>query len=348
MRLKNILRCLLLLPIVFTSSVCASTNNEIHFLQKIRSELLVHDSQALQSSLNKLEFELHALLSKTDTQHIELAQQAFLGLVESWKSVEALFLAGNIDSDLLDHPAYIDHFHQGNESIPQLLNRVLQNNTELNKALFKHSSRSINALDYLLFPSDDKRINWQEDSSRRIKMAIFIVDQIQPYANEIADFYRSDREFVKQPDQSIAAIFNALVASSYKLKNWRVGEAGGLVEKTGRKPSASHLEYHYSGYSLHAIKSILRTHKYVFEIGNSAGYFQRNPQVDPSDITFMQQRIEIALGDARAIRGNLKDNLASPQYQSLFESLTKLHDAYYFMLIDALGIQAQIVDADGD
>ena len=323
-------------------------SNETAFIMALKTELLEEDSRQVHLDLKHLKAEILTLANNLDEQQIKQVQNVFKDLVISWKSVQAVYVAGSINSDLLDHPAYIDHFHQGNESIPQLLDKVLNNNKALNKALFKHSTKSITALDYLLFPSQDDIAPWQENGSRRIYMAIFIVEQMQIYTDEILAFYETDEQLLKMPQRSLAAIINALVASSYKLKTWRVGEPGGLIAKTRNRPSPLHLEYYYSGLSLAAINAILQTHKQVFETGNQTKYFRENPNIDPQSIAFMQQRIEQALKDTLAIKDAPENSLESPQVQTLFDSLSKLYDAYYFMLVDALNIQGQIVDADGD
>lgn len=67
-----------------------------------------------------------------------------------------------------------------------------------------------------------------------------------------------------------------------------------------------------------------------------------------SDIQFLLQKVDQAIAAAGAITQPVKDQLESESYILLFKQLDQLHKAYYFMLIDSLGLSSQIIDADGD
>ena len=61
----------------------------------------------------------------------------------SWKKVQTLYLAADLDQDYIDTPRYIDIFHNGKENIYPQLDRVLRSSENLDMTLFKNSTKSI-------------------------------------------------------------------------------------------------------------------------------------------------------------------------------------------------------------
>jgi predicted lipoprotein len=229
----------------------------------------------------------------------------------------------------------------------ELVKRALDSDQPLQTALFKNSTKSINALEYLLFKAIG---NTSIDQARAVRAAMLAVDHISTWLEEIAGFYRTAQDaFIDGGETTVNQLVNRLIDSSYRLKNWRVGEAGGLVKKYQGKVSPELLEYPFSDTSLDAIIAILQTHREIFKNDRNADLYSLGKERDvESELAFIQQKIDEALQAANSVPRPVTKYLTSEQYQHLFKQLEQLHNAYYFMLVDALGLNSQIIDADGD
>ncbi len=314
------------------------------WLEYTYQQVLVGHSQRTVTALQNLSASLKRYQADPSQQHWQVARDNFRDLALNWKKMEAVYVAGALDEDYLDHPRYIDYYHQGNESIPELVQRALDGEQPLRVALFKNSTKSLNALEYLLFGQQS-----EQASERRVAAALLAVQHLEPWLEEIADFYQDDRSFVEQGKPSMSKLVNRLIDSTYKLKNWRVGEAGGLVKKYQDKPSAKRLEYVHSGLSLDAIIAILETHQQLVNNEQDQDLMALGKAMQiGSEIGLIERKINEALQAARQMPRPLSAQVESDAYQQLFRQLTQLHNAYYFMLVDALGLDSQIIDADGD
>lgn len=334
--------CFVLAWLAF-SPLLADDNIPGPLLEYLHSELLLSNSEKTLLKLQQLELQLKT--PQPAEQLLEQAQPLFRDFIMDWKRVETTFVAGSLDADYLDHPRYIDYYHQGNESIAELLERALNSTQNMSTALFKNSTKSINALEYLLFHKPSA----PETAMRQIEGAQLAVGYIKPWIEEIVDFYQSDKRFVNEGKESLNKLVNRLIESSYKLKNWRIGEAGGLVKKYQGKPSATRLEYVHSGLSLDAIQAILQTHKQVIDNDSDQDLQSLGKQLGvETEMNFINRKINEALKSAQTLKKPLAEKLTSEAYVDLFQKLTALHNAYYFMLIDSLGLNSQIIDADGD
>lgn len=332
---KVLIACLFL-PLFQTLSANEQTQRSV--LTFIQQELLINHSQQAVQSLRALQSSLAAYRDESDTPAI---REQFKQFVLSWKRVEALYVAGDLNEDLIDHPRYIDYFHQGNESIPTLMQRVLDSDKPLPQMLFKNSLKGVNALEYLLFSADSLL------GKRRLEASLLASKNILTWLEEIADFYQYDETFVNKGQASLSLIVNKMIDSHYKTMNWRVGEAGGLIAKYQDNPSFERLEYHVSALSLEAILAILDVHQQV--VNHPSGLLAYSATLGvKDDLSFIAQKIKQAKNTAEGMPKPLKDQLSSSTYQQLFMALQDVHNAYYFMLIDSLGLHAQIIDADGD
>lgn len=334
---------LLLIAFLGLASTAKAESEPTAMLDYVHNEILLVDSAKV---LGRLE-QLSALLSG-EQDSLSVLQQArplFSELIISWKRVEAVYVAGALNSDYLDHPRYVDYFHQGNESIHELAERAIQGDRPMATELFKNSTRSINALEFFIYrgPSTDAEL------ARQLEAARLAVTHIQSWLQEINDFYRTDERFVTEGKESLNKLVNSLIASSYRLKNWRVGEAGGFVKKYQGKPSGKRLEYTLSGLSLDAIRAILEVHRQI--VKNSSGddlfAFGKRRGVG-TEMEFTLAKIDNALSAVSAMERPLAAQVEKDSFQRLYAALDALHNAYYFMLIDSLGLNSQIVDADGD
>ncbi|MDP6189283.1 MAG: imelysin family protein [Gammaproteobacteria bacterium] len=313
-------------------------------LQYLYDQVLVADSQAAFESLQKLQEQLAS--QNANQPDWPLLQASYRDLALHWKAVEAMYIAGDLSDDYLDHPRYIDYYHQGNESISEQVNKALASNMALPKALFKHSNKGINALEVMLFPSQPITADL---AARHIQAAQLSSQTIAMWLGEIAAFYSTDQSFMAGGKSSLSLLVNRLIDSSYKLAYWRVGEAAGLTPKTKDALHPQSLEFQHAKLSRDAIERILQTHQKI--IRNTAGQdlmsVGKAVGVAP-DIAFLQTRLDTTMAALQAVPEPFAEELTSAAYKTLFNELAMLQNAYYFMLINSLNLEARILDADGD
>jgi hypothetical protein len=312
------------------------------FLTEIKKNVFLENAEQAHRLLTAIYSDIRIYGSEKNSQSLSKARLNFVQLVGHWKAIEVVYIAGSLDEDMIDHPRFIDHYHQGNVPVSQILEKILQSDRDLKKAMFKSSSKGINALEFLLFDE-------LPDSKRRWRAALISVQHISDWLSQIHRFYQSDKSFVQGQAKSVEMLINALIDSSYCLSNWRIGEPAGRVAKYRDQPSAARLEYRVSGLSLTAIHSILDTHYQVFEIGQDTGYFSETGRTEGlSEVRFVMTKIEQALAASQTVSNEPKLDVESVEFIDLFNRVEALHKAYYFLLLDALKLQGKIVDADGD
>lgn len=276
-------------------------------------------------------------------QHIQnnqpqKAKEAFKNFVFSWKSVETLYILGELDDAFLDTPKYIDMYHQGNENIQTQLDLILQSKEDIATSLYKNSHKTINALEYILFT--------KESADERVKeMALLIVKEIAKNLKDIdAGFPHAKNLFTNNEQKANSIILNALIESSYKLKEWRVGDTAGLSRKFKANANNERAEYYLSKNSTIAIEAILKTHLALLEkqeyknFGTLINEYGAKAELQES-IT----HIKSSLTYLKEIQN---DDFSNAKY--LYNSLKKLHNSYYITLITKLKIKSKILDADGD
>ncbi|NYT52050.1 MAG: imelysin [Candidatus Vesicomyosocius endoextente] len=264
----------------------------------------------------------------------------FGNVVSSWKKVETTYLLGDLNEDYLDTPRYIDIFHGNNEEIKPQLDLIINSNDELFNAMYKYSHKTINALEYVLFTKDL--------SHQRVKnMALIIAKSIKSYLLEILDGYKMyQSKFLESEQYASAILLNTLIAGTYKLKEWRIGDVAGLSKKFKNKPNNYRSEYATSGNSVNAIKAILETQAQVInspdyqDFGDISRQFKARKEID--------QAIS-ALNDSIANANNMSDfDFINDKGKRLYQSTNRLMKAYYISLMDKLGFVSKVLDADGD
>ncbi len=267
-------------------------------------------------------------------------KNGFTKTMMSWKKVQTLYLAADLNEDYIDTPRYIDTFHHGKENIYKQLDRVLLSSDALDIELFKNSTKSINALEYLMFKPSQK-------TARQKEMIVYILKHIGNHLKTIEVFYQKNKaQFMVDSQKMNAIIMNALIESSYKLKEWRVGDAAGLSRKYKNSPKNSRSEYPISKLSYKAIEAILLTH--IAIIGEQKF-------VNFSDVIRDAGADKELLNVRHSIKNALKILHSAPAYdfssyemKEVYKELTALHNGYFISLIGALKITSKILDSDGD
>ena len=317
--------------LTFLTALFASENAQENILNKV---LIVNTQKAIQSSL-----ELEKSLGKKPLSQEEI-QKKFTQLLFDWKKVEALYIAGELDNDYLDTPRYIDVFHNLKENLHEQMQRVRQSHDEVNVALFKHSFKTINALEYMLYSSDTF-------VARDVEISKAIVQNIQKQLKEILEVYQTKgNDFIRNEVFANGIMMNTLVQSIYKLKEWRVADVAGLSLKYKNNPNANRAEYFLSQNSTVAIEAILLAHQ---EVLDSKTFFDFGDKYERdlknNDIKKTRELLKNALSKLEKIT---QDDLSSKEAQIFYESVNEIYNHYFFTLIQDLKITAKILDADGD
>jgi len=267
-----------------------------------------------------------------------LEKENFTKLVKSWKKVEALYFAGDIDENYIDIPRYIDVYHNLKEDLPKQMQKVINSKDEASIALFKNSFRTINALEYVLF--NDNKITPREEL-----LAKEILNTIISNLEEIKEVYENYLK-IKPKDEKWenAVIINTLIASTYRLKEWRIGEASGNASKYKDDVNNERAEYFLSKNSFSAIKAILEAHNQVMAAQKYLDFGKMAASTGAKDeVALVQNSIKKSFEELDKLKNDDFTNA-----KVLYDSAKDLHNAYYLSLIEQLSVTAKILDADGD
>jgi predicted lipoprotein len=268
----------------------------------------------------------------------DLNDKNFTNFIKSWKKVEAIYFAGEFDENYLDTPRYMDVFNNLKEDLNSQMKRVIESNDPVNVALFKNSFKSVNALEYVLY--NDKDI-----SKREKELSIAILDSLISHLEGIQDVYK---EYLTVKPKDIkwenALIINTLIGSSYRLKEWRVGNPSGLSSKFKNDAKNERAEYFLSKNSFSAIEAILEAQRQIVETKDYYNFVnvakEKNAQ---KDIALALTKID----EAKVNLAKLKNDDFS-NANELFKNVKDLHNIYYLSLIEQLGLSPKVLDADGD
>lgn len=327
---------------ISTSAVAQSDNNKATsstMTQALLDKVILRDVHAAETAIKHLQTSL-STEHKTRTADIDTA---FSQLVSAWKAVQSAYVLGELDSDMIDTPQLIDTYHQGKENLNTKLAHALKSGDEPRVALFKNTFKSINALAIFLYT--DKSLS----ATERV-YAAHTLNTLEKHFANIAQSYKTHADrFNAYQDESTSYVLNALIDSAYKLKEWRVGDAAGLSKKYEGEVDSRRQEYPLSQQSLNAMQAILSVHD---DIMGQRDY--ENLGSAASKAGAIQ-----AVGTIRTLIHNAQQQLAvlqnanihdftDPRFKVLFSTLNQLSDAYYQSLVQALPVQAKILDADGD
>ena len=103
---------------------------------------------------------VQATITNAKSLQKDLSDENFTKFIKSWKKVEALYFAGDLDENFADTPRYMDVFNNLKEDLNTQMQRVIESKDEPKVALFKNSFKTVNALEYVLY--NDKEITPRE------------------------------------------------------------------------------------------------------------------------------------------------------------------------------------------
>ena len=267
----------------------------------------------------------------------DLNAQNFTNFLKSWKKVEALYFAGDIDENFEDTPRYIDVFNNLKEDLNAQMKKAIESKDDIKMALFKNSFKTVNALEYVLF--NDKDI-----SKREKDLSIAILDSIILHLQNINRVYKNYLSQPKDEKWENALVINSLIASSYRLKEWRIGNASGNSSKFKNDPKNERAEYFLSQNSFAAIDAILEAHRQIVE--KHSYYDFAAFALDKGAAIQLLEVIDKLKQMQEELKTLPKDDFTKAN--NLFTLAKELHNAYYVSLIAQLSITGKILDADGD
>lgn len=232
----------------------------------------------------------------------------------------------------------MDVFNNLKEDLNTQMQRVIESKDEPKVALFKNSFKTVNALEYVLY--NDKEITPREKA-----IAIEILNSFISNLEGIKKVYETFLTS-KPKDEKMerGLILNTLIASSYKLKEWRIGNASGNSSKFKNDAKNERAEYFLSKNSFAAIDAILEAHKEV--LLKSKNYDFATYALEKGAAIELLGIIDNINSMQEELRKLPKDDFTKAT--NLFNSAKDIHNAYYVTLVEKLSISAKILDADGD
>lgn len=275
-------------------------------------------------------------------------ETAFNQLIFDWKRVQSLYVISEYDDDAIDIPHFIDVYHRGNEDLGEQMQRALKSTDDAKTTLFKHSFKTINALEYVLY---DKKEGLTE---RQRQLSAVITQNICNRLASINDFYSKHKaDFLKKPKKAVAIVLNELVDNSYKLKEWRLGDAAGVSRKNVGKPNAKFIEYRLSEQSISAAKAIMESHERLTkpdsELTKIITLLAKFDEIEEPLEALDNARIHTA-ETIKVLQSLNHADLTNPdKIKPAYKALNALNDSYLIELIDSLSdVVARILDSDGD
>ncbi len=321
--MKKIVLCLML--------VVGLNANEM--VKNILENVLIKNVNLAIKDANELEKSLHVkgfLLKQT--------KDDFSKLVYSWKKVQATYIGGDLNEDLLDTVRFIDIYHEGNENIHEQLERIKKSKENLDVELFKNSHKSINALEFILY--GDTKL-----SQRDINIAQRIVKSIKSHLQDIKDAYKNDtKKLFKNEKFANSAILNALVANSYKTYSWRLAEGLGLSKKYNKKDK-NRFEYAFSKQSVQALKGIVDAHLQMVDAKYEDFGDMAIKSGAKDEINELRELLHVT---KRQLQNLKEEDLLGDKGKKLYDKFKQIYISYGLYLVSALEVTAKIVEADGD
>ncbi len=289
--------------------------------QEVMKSIL--DNVLLANSQNAMNVALEFSANIKDKKDLTILKKDFTKLVSAWKKVETFYLAAELNEDTIDTPRYIDIFHNIKENLHEQIQRVIDSKDDVEVEMYKNSFKTINALEYALYTKgfDD----------RRYEIINVIMNNMLNRLDEINDVYLNDTsKFLNDTKWANAAIINMLIDSSFKLRDWRIGDMAGLSLKYKNKPNNKRAEYYLSLNSKIALRAILEVHDSI--INSSYGDFLISKGAK-AQITLIRKLIAKSLENLKYLQN---DDYLAKDVKKLYVQVDKLHKTYYVALINSL------------
>ena len=328
-------------------------------LVSLQENVFIKDSESLLSLITELKTKVTSFDKNLTQNDVTQMQNAFEEIMQEWKSVQNAYIAADYDDSIIDVPQLFDYYHTGKKlDVATDIDQALASSSSIEDALFKNSSKSITALEYLLFgytqSVTDLTNLMNKDSKRRVDALRVVTQHLETLSRRISDFYKNDKKFVNNAEDASNSVVNVLIDSSFKLKEWRVGEAAGISLKfTKDGPDPARLEYVKSRLSTEAIRVILLTHQHIMGKQSYANFGTFSSENGAASVVLdIQKNLNDALNIVDSFEKPMEDLITTtsvdPRIQTLYSLLKELQELYFTSLIQALDLTAEIIEADGD
>ncbi len=319
-----------------------SSDSTVVLLQQIEDAVLVAQSSSLAITAASTKAAIVALQDEQSVEELGSAQSLATTLFETWKGVEAHYVAKGLDDAMIDIPAQIDVFNIGNIDIPTRLDEIFAGSSPLEGQLYQSATRSMSALEYTLFGNQEMSdVNMTQ---RRADAAKIMIDHIEGHVTTIAEFYSEGSAFVDAGEDAVGIMINQMIDSTYKLKEWRIGDPAGYTLKYRDDPDAEHLEYYHSIRSLQAMRAILSAQESVMLQGLQ-GIAANNSASSEADALVIL--IKDAIAQIDSFSTPIEESPASSKTLGLYNTIDTIQTSYT-ALINALNFTQDIIEADGD
>ncbi len=335
-----------------------TNTNEQATLTSIKENIFVKNSEALLSSANNMTSKLNSFSQDLTTSDVESLQALFTELIKAWKKVEAIYVAPDYDSNLRTMPIGIDFFNLGkNLDVATNINSVLNLAGALDASTLKNSSKTLTGLEYMIFGNQDTIVQMRtlinKNSRKRIDAMKAAMSKISSNIVLIRNFYKNDLVFKTVLEDDLNILVNTLIQTTFNLRELRIGEAAGFINKTKDDPLASRLEYYRSKKSLEAIQAILEAHQEIMGLQSfeNFGSFAATKGADAS-VVKIRENIINALNIVNDFASPIQDFIApanvDAKVKRLYDEITDLQKNYRESLISSLNLTADVIEADGD
>ncbi len=336
----------------------AGDSSQGNALSSLQQNVFVAHSVALQQSVDALVAQTNALTATVTDADVQKLRENFVNTSREWKSVQATYIAGDYDSSLIDTPQFIDFYHTGKRlDIPADIDNALNQGGSIEAALFKNSSKSINALEYLVFGHKESNAaianKMNINNKRRVEALKVVTTNLKNRIAPIVSFYQSNKAFASDEKDASNAIVNALIDSAFKLKEWRVGEPAGISIKFKDRPDPSRFEYYRSTLSTEGIKAIVSTHQDVMSSKSYANFGSfASEKGAGSIVASIEAQLNAIMSIVNSfnspIETTVTTNSVDERVVNLYNAIKTLQGLYFESLIQALDLTAEIIEADGD
>lgn len=286
------------------------------------------------------------------SERVTAMQKTFTTLAAAMKRVEALYIAGDYNRSLIDTLQFVDIFRIGKSDIQDQLDFIARSSSDVETLLFQNSLKSINAMEYLLYDTDANTTILQKftANTRYVQMLSIMAKSIASQYTTIRTFYTKGALFSNN-EQFADIMLNVIIDSSYKLREWRIGDPGGFTNASSGQPDAAQLEYPLAHYSIGAMLAIVTVHQRLFsENADSFATYCIDLGAE-NEIT----AIRTQLSELRTLLLTLDDQegvVSSLAFEELYRYSNALFSLYSNSLVSALQekstINIGIIEADGD
>ena len=162
------------------------------------------------------------------------------------------------------------------------------------------------------------------------------------------DDYVTQREaYLGDPKKAMASMIDAVIQSTYKTRDWRIGQVAGLTRKTLGKTLPENAQFPNNlEASWAAIGAIIDTHRRLLIKGTSINITTLAIGSGRGDLPQVQETLQEA--QAAYDAATFSDYTGAEKMEPLYAALKDVQSALYDHVAGSLGVSAGLVDSDGD